>query len=127
MIGRKKEFKMLRNLLESDESEFSVLYGRRRIGKTYLVNEALGKEFAFHHSGLREGNTRKQLDAFRLALRTIGAYWKKARVQHRTSTPCSSANRRGFAENTTNCTVRFSGIRTCTGKLSKSLAENATG
>ncbi len=74
MIGRKKEFKMLRNLLESDESEFSVLYGRRRIGKTYLVNEALGKEFAFHHSGLREGNTRKQLDAFRLALRQQGYF-----------------------------------------------------
>ena len=74
MIGRKKEFKALRSLLESEESEFSVLYGRRRIGKTYLVNEALGKEFAFHHSGLREGNTRKQLDAFRLALRQQGYF-----------------------------------------------------
>ena len=74
MIGRKKEFKALRSLLESEESEFSVLYGRRRIGKTYLVNEALGKEFAFHHSGLREGNTRKQLDAFRVALRQQGYF-----------------------------------------------------
>ncbi len=74
MIGRQKEFKALRNLLESEESEFSVLYGRRRIGKTYLINEALGSEFAFHHAGLREGNTRKQLDAFRLALRQQGYF-----------------------------------------------------
>ena len=72
MIGRKKEFKMLQDLLNSSESEFSALYGRRRIGKTYLINEALGKDFAFHHAGLRKGNTRKQLDAFRLSLRKQG-------------------------------------------------------
>lgn len=72
MVGRKKEFKMLQELLNSSESEFSALYGRRRIGKTYLINEALGKDFAFHHAGLRKGNTRKQLDAFRLSLRKQG-------------------------------------------------------
>ena len=65
MVGRKRELKILKGLLESNESEFAVLYGRRRIGKTYLVNEALGGDFAFHHAGLREGNTRKQLDSFR--------------------------------------------------------------
>ena len=75
MVGRKKELKILNDLLESGESEFAVLYGRRRIGKTYLVNEALGKHFAFHHAGLREGNVRKQLDAFRLALRQQGHFY----------------------------------------------------
>lgn len=74
MVGRKKELRTLQGLLESSESEFAVLYGRRRIGKTYLVNEALGGSFAFHHAGLREGNTRKQLDAFRLALRQQGHF-----------------------------------------------------
>ena len=74
MIGRKKEYETLKKLLESKESEFAVLYGRRRIGKTYLVNEVFGGNYAFHHAGLREGNTRKQLDAFRLALRQQGYF-----------------------------------------------------
>ena len=74
MIGRKKEYETLKKLLESKESEFAVLYGRRRIGKTYLVNEVFGGNYAFHHAGLREGNTRKQLDAFRLALRRQGYF-----------------------------------------------------
>lgn len=74
MVGRQKELKILRNLLETSESEFAVLYGRRRIGKTYLINEAFGGKFAFHHAGLREGNTRKQLDAFRLSLRKQGYF-----------------------------------------------------
>jgi AAA+ ATPase superfamily predicted ATPase len=74
MVGRKRELKILKGLLESNESEFAVLYGRRRIGKTYLVNEALGGDFAFHHAGLREGNTRKQLDSFRLSLRQQGYF-----------------------------------------------------
>ena len=74
MIGRKKEYETLKKLLDSKESEFAVLYGRRRIGKTYLVNEVFGGNYAFHHAGLREGNTRKQLDAFRLALRQQGYF-----------------------------------------------------
>ena len=74
MIGRQKELKTLKILLESSESEFAVLYGRRRIGKTYLVNEALGGHFAFHHAGLRIGNTHKQLDAFRFSLRRQGYF-----------------------------------------------------
>ena len=68
----KNEVETLRKLLESKESEFAVLYGRRRIGKTYLVNEVFGGSYAFHHAGLREGNTRKQLDAFRMVLRRQG-------------------------------------------------------
>lgn len=74
MIGRRNEAAMLKNLMESHESEFAVLYGRRRIGKTYLVNEVFGKDYAFHHAGLRDGDTRKQLDAFRLALRRQGYF-----------------------------------------------------
>ena len=81
MVGRQKELKLLRNLLDSSESEFAAIYGRRRIGKTYLINEALGDRFAFHHAGLREGNTRKQLDAFRLSLRQQG-YFNCPRLQN---------------------------------------------
>ena len=36
-IGREKQQQELLNLLQSDESQFCAIYGRRRIGKTYLV------------------------------------------------------------------------------------------
>ena len=72
MVGRQKELKQLRALLESSNSEFAALYGRRRIGKTYLVNEAFGYRFAFHHAGMKNANLAKQLKQFRLSLMQQG-------------------------------------------------------
>lgn len=74
MIGRKKELKILQNAYESPESQLVAIYGRRRIGKTYLVNEAFGHNFAFHHSGLKKANMKEQLKQFRMSLRQQG-YW----------------------------------------------------
>ena len=65
LIGRENERKRLRDLLETDKSEFVAVYGRRRIGKTFLIRESFGYRFAFEHTGLRNGNFRKQLKAFR--------------------------------------------------------------
>ena len=39
LIGRKSEIKKLRRLLDSKRAEFLAIYGRRRIGKTFLVHE----------------------------------------------------------------------------------------
>ncbi|MBP5640759.1 MAG: ATP-binding protein [Victivallales bacterium] len=47
MIGRKSEQEMLLRALSSDESEFVAVYGRRRVGKTYLVRETFDDDFAF--------------------------------------------------------------------------------
>lgn len=74
MIGRKHEIEQLIDAYESGQSEFVAVYGRRRIGKTYLITEAFGNRFAFHHTGLREGGTKKQLEQFRLSLRQQGYY-----------------------------------------------------
>lgn len=52
LIGRKQEIKELENAFESDEAELIALYGRRRVGKTFLVNEVFGDRFSFAHSGL---------------------------------------------------------------------------
>lgn len=38
IIGRKEEVKKLSKLLDSGKPEFLAIYGRRRIGKTYLIN-----------------------------------------------------------------------------------------
>ena len=72
MIGRKKERERLRKALLSEESEFIAIYGRRRVGKTYLVRETFGEEFAFQHTGLANTPLRRQLQAFRSSLKTCG-------------------------------------------------------
>ncbi len=52
MIGRKKEIETLLRLYNSKESQFVAIYGRRRIGKTYLVNEVFQNKITFKHSGI---------------------------------------------------------------------------
>ena len=52
IIGRKRESRLLNDYLESGKAEFVVLYGRRRVGKTFLVRELLSKHFAFNVTGL---------------------------------------------------------------------------
>ena len=39
IIGRKEELQELQRLYESDRPEFVAVYGRRRVGKTFLVRE----------------------------------------------------------------------------------------
>ena len=39
IVGRENERKELLELLEKDESQFCAVYGRRRVGKTYLIRE----------------------------------------------------------------------------------------
>lgn len=45
MIGRAEEIELLKERAESDRSRFVVVYGRRRVGKTFLVREAFGYRF----------------------------------------------------------------------------------
>ena len=73
MVGRKEEIKLLLKAYESQYSEFVTVYGRRRIGKTFLVSEVFGGKFAFHVAGVKGGKKREQLDKFRYALIRHGA------------------------------------------------------
>ena len=68
MIGRTHEIKKLQEAFTSEQSEFVVLYGRRRIGKTFLVNEMFGGRYAFQHSGVENVGLREQLDYFMQSL-----------------------------------------------------------
>ena len=72
MIGRDKEIQALRSAMDSDKSEFVALYGRRRVGKTFLVSEFFNGKFAFHHAGLEGASRRETLASFREALRRQG-------------------------------------------------------
>lgn len=41
IIGRRREQELLRELIESNKSEFVAVYGRRRVGKTYLIKNLM--------------------------------------------------------------------------------------
>ena len=65
MIGRKREKEELLRARDSDESEFVAVYGRRRVGKTFLVRSLFGAEFTLAHSGIKNGSRHVQLARFR--------------------------------------------------------------
>ena len=64
LVGRKKEIESLEKAYKSDESEFVAVYGRRRIGKTYLVRETFGNKFTFQYTGIHNISNREQLSEF---------------------------------------------------------------
>lgn len=64
IIGRNEEKKFLDKLMSSDKSEFLVVYGRRRVGKTYLVYEYLQSQIVFSFSGAHGVGVRKQIGNF---------------------------------------------------------------
>ena len=72
MVGRLEEIKELNRLYESDESEFVAVYGRRRVGKTYLVRETFADRFAFCHTALPNATRRQQLAHFKKSLEEYG-------------------------------------------------------
>ena len=79
IIGRKKEKDILDQALRSDRPEFIVVYGRRRIGKTYLIKEYFNNRFSFYATGVPEARSnRLKLKAFYDALREYGDTGKKA-------------------------------------------------
>ena len=72
MIGRKQEKARLLEAASSNYSEFVAVYGRRRVGKTFLVRETFNYTFAFQHSGLSGANYTLQLSEFWRSLKAQG-------------------------------------------------------
>ncbi|MGM9843940.1 MAG: ATP-binding protein, partial [Muribaculaceae bacterium] len=68
-IGREKEQQMLRRCLESEGSEFIAVYGRRRVGKTFLIQHVIGNEYAFYVAGINNATLRNQLENFMYGIR----------------------------------------------------------
>lgn len=66
LVGRTEESKILEGLYQSKQAEFLALYGRRRIGKTYLINAFFSKkeDYFFRVTGQRKGTLKEQLRAF---------------------------------------------------------------
>lgn len=68
LIGRDEERKDLLEALNRYESQFVVVYGRRRVGKTFLIREVYRDRFVFCHAGLANADTIGQLEAFRQSI-----------------------------------------------------------
>lgn len=73
IVGRQQEQKILEKLYSSKSSEFVAVYGRRRVGKTFLVRECLEGKLTFSVSGLANSNKMSQLENFRSSLLRAGA------------------------------------------------------
>ena len=68
IIGREQEIEKLENYISSRKSEFIAIYGRRRVGKTFLVKELFENRFAFRVTGKDNVTTKEQLASFSFAL-----------------------------------------------------------
>ena len=68
IIGRTKEQAELLRAYEAGEAKFVVVYGRRRVGKTYLVRELFKERMSFYATGVNNESKAVQLQYFYYAL-----------------------------------------------------------
>lgn len=61
IIGRKNEIAELKRHVDRSLPEFIAVYGRRRVGKTFLINEALHDYITFRHTGLSPYNSKRKI------------------------------------------------------------------
>lgn len=64
IIARITEVEVLERKYRSEKPEFVIVYGRRRIGKTFLVNHVFADRFTFTYVGARKQKPQKQLQRF---------------------------------------------------------------
>jgi AAA+ ATPase superfamily predicted ATPase len=72
IIGRNKEKTEFQNFYEAEQPEFVAVYGRRRVGKTFLIKEFFAEKFAFYVTGLANSEKEAQLDNFNVSLNFYG-------------------------------------------------------
>lgn len=77
IIGRSAELSRLNKYCKSGKAEFIAIYGRRRVGKTYLVNTFFDNDFIFSTTGIIGGKKAEELESFYTSLKDFG-YEKKA-------------------------------------------------
>jgi len=73
LVARDKECAMLRDCMNSDRSEFVIVYGRRRVGKTFLIEQFFGGHYDFSYVGAHRAPQRTQLRNFAKAMKQCAA------------------------------------------------------
>ncbi len=64
IVGRQRELEQLQRVIDSDRAELVAVYGRRRIGKTFLIKEFFKDKFDFYATGIFEGKQQDEIQAF---------------------------------------------------------------
>lgn len=77
LIGRENETALLNKYIGNNRSEFIAVYGRRRVGKTFLIRSHFNDQFDFYATGIIEGSMAEEMDAFNIALCNYGYKGKK--------------------------------------------------
>ena len=77
IIGRQKEIALLQEIVDSSRAEFVAVYGRRRIGKTYLIDKFFDEQYDFCMTGIYEGTRKEQLVNFTHQLETYSKTTQK--------------------------------------------------
>lgn len=80
LIGRKKETALLDKFTSNKRAEFIAIYGRRRVGKTFLIRRYFNDTFDFYATGIIEGSAQEEMAAFNVALTNYGYKGKKAKT-----------------------------------------------
>ena len=73
IVGRKEECRLIEQLCNSKKAEMVAIYGRRRVGKTFLVRRFFDDRFDFYFTGSYEAPKSVQLKLFRTELERYGA------------------------------------------------------
>jgi AAA+ ATPase superfamily predicted ATPase len=68
IIGRKTEINRLDEYVNSGKAELVAVYGRRRVGKTFLIKQIFNEKFVFYFSGAENVNKKQQLFNFATAI-----------------------------------------------------------
>lgn len=77
LIGRDKEQQLLQKYIVSERSEFIAVYGRRRVGKTFLITETFKDTLDFDMTGVIDGDREDQLVSFNMSLKESGYEGKR--------------------------------------------------
>ena len=77
IIGRKEEQQALQDCLDSNKPEFVAVYGRRRIGKTFLVKQFFKENFDFYITGAYQATKKDQLLNFKMTLESYSGKKRK--------------------------------------------------
>ena len=69
IVGRTEYLEAFQELYNSEKSEFVAVYGRRRVGKTFLIRTAFEGKFTFQVTGLSNASMKQQIANFNYALK----------------------------------------------------------
>ncbi len=69
IVGREEEQKILMQIVDSKVPELVAVYGRRRVGKTFLIRQALSDHLVFEFSGTKDETLSRQLQNFHKVLK----------------------------------------------------------